>query len=250
MNDIGIGILDVFSEKDLNNCLESIPDNLRETLLVVSNQRHSNKFNIKHKNYKRDSFISGLRNKILSQFRILNKKYIFILKSNVKILNQNIFTEAIERSKTFGTVIFSAAEGSVHKIEDTESDKFLPVCTQLNDSVFFILSSMIKYVGYFNENYIDNGNLDILEMIYKARTKNVYPKHPYFLCFPKEDYELTNSLLKVKEDVETSKKIQEKSLGVFYYYNQYAPSHKEPQPITKEQLLDTLTFLQKNYAQK
>jgi hypothetical protein len=75
---IGIGILDIYDQEDLESCYSSIPEEYRDNVLIASATNNSIASNIAHKKFNEVS-MATLRNWIISKFRIDGLKYIFII---------------------------------------------------------------------------------------------------------------------------------------------------------------------------
>ena len=126
-NEIGIGILDIYSDEDLQNCLSSIPDELKNNVVVVCNTKTSKECD---RHYSNDVSFATLRNYVLTQLWIKGFKYYFILNSNITIKNSELFKKTIDVANTFGTwFITGAGDNNVVLEDDTVS--------RVNFKVFF-----------------------------------------------------------------------------------------------------------------
>jgi len=255
-NEIGIGILDVHSNEMLEKCLKSIPEDLKESVLVVSNKLKTNN---NYKNYDKQVPFATLRNYLINQMRINNKKYYFLLNSNVELIDVDFFTKIIKLAETFGTwFLTGTGKGTSISVEDDSTNISLEVSPHLNTNVLFLYSGIIKNFGFFDERFYNTKDLDVIDYINRLREKEVYPpKHHNPTIgtglvletdsdIEKINYrEIPKSQTGYKPDDDKS---MELSIAYFYHKYKYVPNQTEPAGTTQQELLNFMEKLQKNYA--
>lgn len=256
-NEIGIGILDLYSEDSLEACISSIPEEYSDNIWIASNKHNSRK-NVK--NYSKQVPMATLRNYLISQMRIKGLKYYFLLNSNTEILNAGIFEKTITIAKTFGTWFITGPSLKNIPIEDDTLNITLNVSPELNTNFLFLYSGIIKNFGYFDERFYNTKDLDVLDYINKLRDKEVYPPKHYnptidssFLLEKKEDINKINfiDIPKNKEEYKPSKeKSLELSVAYFYHKYKYVPTQNDPNGASQEDLLKTIENIQKIYGDK
>jgi len=262
--EIAIGILDVYDQEDLENCYSSIPDQYKNNVFIVSATKNKKPKGFqehpvldldgnvteKYRQYG-DVPFATLRNWLISQFRINDYKYYFLLNSNQTVEDQNLFDNTIKIAETFGTWMLLGEGKNNVPLEDDEAGVTLYASPELNSEFIFLISGIVKNVGYFEERYFNTKDLDVLDYVLKLRKKGVYPPehfHP----------NIGSGLKTTKKDI---KKIgfkdfpdQERSVGLSYGYfahqHKYIPGHNEPAGVTQEQLVASLEEIQKKYAKK
>jgi hypothetical protein len=252
-NEIGIGILDVYSEQDYEKCYNSIPEIYKNNIISVSNKTVQK--NTQIKNFTNQVSFATLRNYALTQLRIKGFKYYFLINSNTSIKNEKLFEKCINLANTFGTwFLCGPSEKGNTIIEDDESDLFLDVTPILNTNFIFMYSSIVKNFGFFDERYYNTKNLDVLDYILKMRASKIYPPNNYNPTINILDVEKSNSTIeKIKyselgEDSKNWDKSMEISLGYFQYKHKYIPTINDPQNVSQEALLEFMQKLQEQYA--
>lgn len=252
-NDIGIGIIDVYSEKDYENCYNSIPEELKQNVVSISNKTKQSNPNIK--NISTQVPFASLRNYLLTQLRIKGYRYYYLINSNITIKNNNVFEKCINLANTFGTWFLTGPTNKQNVvIEDDDSDLFLDVTPVLNTNFLFLYSGIIKNFGFFDERFHNGKNLDILDYIIKMRDAKVYPPINYNPTINILDIEKSNSdIEKIKFiDINTDKnewdKSLEVSLGYFYHKHKYIPTQNDPLNTPQDKMLEFMQNLQKQYA--
>lgn len=245
MNDIGIGILDFYTQKDLNDLLNSIPKELHQDIYIVSttNNTAENTFLDRFKNKPPLGF---LRNKILSHFRNINKKNIFLIESNVCLLNENYLHQIIKTAKIFGCWVMTTPEKNSIIIEE-EDGTSLHLTPHLDTSFLFLYSGVISNIGYFNEQYVSAKGIEVLDYINRCRKRGIYPSFN-FNPSVKEGIlvKKTNNPYQVSDDSSKAGV----SLGLFQHLYGYIPGHNDPKNISQSDLIKEMENIQNNFAIK
>ena len=254
--EIGIGILDIHSDELLNSCISSIPSDYKENIWIVSNKVKSTS----HKNYTRQVSMATLRNYLISQMRIKDLKYYFILNSNIQIQNQQVFEKTIQLAKTFGTWFMLGGGSNNISLEEDSVNLTLNLSPQLNTNFMFLYSGIIKNFGYFDERFYNTLDLDVLDYINKLREKETYPPKHFNPTIDSTDIlekiaeiEKINfkDLPKSKDEYKPdSDKSLELSCAYFYHKYKYLPSQNDPNGVTQEVLLEFMEKLQNTYGDK
>jgi hypothetical protein len=253
-NEIGIAILDLYTQEDLDKCLNSLNecDINKENLLIVSLTENKIDKNLNYKKYSKFIQLASIRNYALSQFRIKNLKYYFILNSNQIIKNKNIFSDTIELGNVFGTWFISGYGKLIQTIED-DSGKELNISSDLNSNFLFLNSGIIKNFGYFEEKYCNGEYLDILDFVLKLRNKNLYPPNGYYPTIHKDWLDCFNVKISVKDFYDLPDDF-DKSVSIAYSHfmaaNKYIPLQNDPKRASEEEFLSSMEFIQKNYSKK
>lgn len=246
-NEIGIGILDIYTQEDLENCYNSIPDDLKPNVFVAS-ATNNKMVNENYRKYGEVPFAT-LRNWIISQMRLNDLKYYFILHSNQTVVDTELFEKTIKVAEAFGTWFILGDGANSLPLEEDETGITLYMSPELNSEFMFTFYGIIKNSGYFDERYYNSKDLDILDYVIRLRKKGVYPPAHYNPTIG--DY--------LKRSDSTIQKIGHKELpcpdydvglsyGYFLYNHGYLPGQNDPTGCTQDQLLDALKVLQKNYA--
>ena len=257
-NEIGIGILDIYSDEDLTKCLSSIPDDMKNNVVIVSNKLKAS--NNSDRIYDSEVSFATLRNYLLTQLRIKGFKYYFLLNSNTSIKNKNIFEKTIKLANIFGTWFITGPTLDKNvALEDDSTNLTLNLNPSLNTNFVFLYSGIIKNFGFFDERYYNTRNLDILDYILKLREKKVYPPNHYNATIDVEDIEESTSEIqkinfKDMESFDTKKqgwdKSVELSFAYFYHKHKYIPTQNDPAGVTQEVLLNFMEELQQKYGSK
>lgn len=254
-NEIGIGIVDLYSKEFLNSCISSIPEEYKENLLVVSNKLQASD-NVT--NYTKQVSMATLRNYLISQMRIKGLKYYFLLNSNVEIKNPLVFENTIKLAKTFGTWFITGAGSNNITLEEDTLNISLNVSPQFNSNFIFLYSGIVKNFGFFDERFYNTLDLDVIDYLNKLRDQKTYPPRHYNptinaedIIEKKENIQKINfkDLPKSKDDYKPdSDKSLELSVAYFYHKYKYLPSQNEPAGITQKELFEAMEKIQKTYG--
>lgn len=248
-DDIGIGILDVYSQQDLENCYNSIPEEFRKDVLVAS-ATNNKMINDNYRKYSEVSFAT-LRNWLISQFRLKGCKYYFLLNSNQIVEDPKIFFKTIQLAETFGTWFIVGNGNNALELEDEDSGLTLHVSSDLNTDFIFTFSGVVKNNGYFDERFFNTKNLDVLDYIIRLRTKGVYPPNHFNPTVGKGIKTVKTFLEKIKfKDIPDQDRSVGLSYGYFMHQHKYIPTQNDPPAVTQEELLKSLETMQNTYAKK
>jgi hypothetical protein len=176
---IGIGILDIYDQTLLDQCYSSIPEELKQNVFIASAGNNKLPKESSNRKYTTEISLAAMRNWVLSQMRIRDLKYYFILDSNVLIEDKEIFEKTIKIAQTFGTWMMTGPSDLPLPIEDDEVKVTLNVSLGLNTAFIFMYSGIVKNNGYFDERFFNTKNLDVLDYIIKLRQKKVYTPDNY-----------------------------------------------------------------------
>jgi hypothetical protein len=244
---IAIGILDNYTQVDYDNCYNSIPEPLRDSIFTVSST--NNKLKGKNFKFNRETSYAAMRNYALTQFRADPElKYYFLINSNLAITDVNIFNHTINLASNFGTWFMTGPCGNVLEVEDEEHKLTLQVSPELNTNFLFIHFGVIKNCGYFNEQFYETDILDVLDYIIRMRDNGLYLPHFYN---PIVNFGLYKSESKVQKiPARNLEKGISLSFGLFQHQHGYIPGHSDPKPASKEDMFTALEKLQKKYARR
>jgi hypothetical protein len=246
----GIGILDLYDDDSLKECLKNIPDNCY--LTVVSNRKNG------YKDEKINSYIkvedvslAHMRNLILHDCRIQNLDYYFILHSDQILTDSNIFENTINLSKKFGTWFLTGyVDDKTLDIED-DSGLTLKLSTKLNTKFLFTFKGIVKNVGFFDERYINSHDLDVIDYIVRLKQKKLYVSDGFYPTISTEIKENKKSIENPYiQDYPSEELSVRHSYGYFMHKNHYIPNHSDPKPKPQDEVLTSVEFLQQNYAKK
>jgi hypothetical protein len=248
-NEIGIGILDIYTQEDLECCYSSIPEDLKPNIIVASSTNNK-MVNEKYRKYG-EVPMATLRNWLLSQLRINEYKYFFLLYSNQIVDDPKIFENTIKIAKIFGTWVILGDGSNSLPLEDEETGLTLYASPQMNTEFMFILSNIVKKIGYFDERFYNTKDLDVLDYIIRLRNANLYPPAHYNVTIGNGMKKNFNKITKLgfKEFPDNDKSVAI-SYGYFMHKYKYFPGQNDPVGITKEELLKNLQTIQQNYAKK
>jgi len=247
---IGIGILDIYDQEDLESCYSSIPEEYRDNVLIASATNNSIASNIAHKKFNEVS-MATLRNWIISKFRIDGLKYIFIISSNQIIDDPKIFEKTIKLGETFGTWFILGDGKNSLPMEDESTGNTIYATPEMNSDFMFILSGIVSNTGYFDERFYNTKDLDVLDYIMKLRKKGIYPPANYNLSIGNGVKGLNKPIKKIKyADVNNPDRSVGISYGYFKHIHNYLPGVNDPSGITQEKLIEFMQELQKNYAKR
>jgi len=240
---IGIGIIDVYSQTELNNCLESIPKELTNNIFVVSNTKNTlPSYSVRHE--KEISFAS-IKNRILTHFRLQKKQFLFLINSNYALTDPEFFNKTIITASNFGTWMMTGPGSDTLVIDDEEKKISLNISPELNADVIFLYSNLIKRYGYFNEQLYSNNQLDTLDYILRLRADGTYPPNHFNPCVSTGLYK---SVVKMNKINTTEQKSAEISFGLFYNKHQFIPGQNDPTGVSADQMFKSMELIQKNYA--
>jgi hypothetical protein len=248
-NEIGIAIIDVYGQDDLNLCYDSIPEGT-ENVIVVSDT--NNKLpDCEIKRFGNGVPFATLRNWAIHNFRIKGLKHFFLINSNQIIKDPNIFEKTIKMAEVFGIWAFTGPEVSNLTIEDDENNLTLTLSDKLNSDFIYLFNGIISNVGFFDERFFNTKDLDVLDYILRMREKKVFPPTGYNAIIS-NGVDKTRSKITKPNYKEISSADQSVNLSYAYFLTkyQYIPSQNDPKPESKENLMGCLEDLQKNYAKK
>jgi hypothetical protein len=240
---IGIGIIDVYGQVELDNCINSIPSELKESVFVVSNTKNTLPKN--GERYDKEISFGSLKNRVISHFRIKQKQFLFLINSNYAILNPDFFDKTVKKAFNFGTWMMTGPGDNTLIIDDDEKNLSLEMTPELNADVIFLYSNIVKRYGYFNEQYFSNNQLETLDYILKLRKDGIYPVE-HFNPSMKEG--LYKSAVKLNKIISKDQRATELSFGLFYHRNKYIPGQNDVVGATADQMFTDMERIQKNYA--
>lgn len=256
--EIAIGILDLYTQEDLQNCWDSIPDEYKNydssltNVFVVSNNKNKPLKNVQTRQYSTSVQLATMRNHLISQMRQHGCKYYFLLHSNQVIKDPQIFEKTLKLADTFGTWVILGPSTDNIPLEDDEKGITLNLSKKLNSEFMFLFSGIVKTFGYFDERYFNGLDLDVLDYVLKLRNKNAYPPTNYHPTIT-EDFIKSNggtiNKLGFKDIPDISRDVQ---LAYSYFFNnhKYIPTETDPPHVTQEELLKAMEIIQTNYAKK
>ena len=246
--EIGIGILDIYGQEDIDVCYSTIPEELKAFNTFVASAAKNKPVNDNYRSFG-DVPMATLRNWLISQLRINKFKYLFLLHSNQIVSDPEIFQKTIKIAETFGTWVLLGDGKNNLPLEDEETGVTLYASPELNSEFMFILSSIVNNNGYFDERFFNTKDLDVLDYVIRLRKKGVYPPAHYH---PNIGDGIRKSYSKIQKigfkDFPENHRSVGLSYGYFQHKNGYIPGHDEPAGVSQEQLLASLETLQKNYS--
>lgn len=249
-NEIGIGILDLYDQDCLFKCLDSIKNVSKDNIIVSSLTK--NKSNIEnHRVYTSQTPLATLRNHIISQFRLKNIKYFFLLHSNQVIKHENIWNDVIKLAEIFGTWFITGFDKNILTLED-DSNLELNISSKLNSEFMFFTSGIVKNNGYFDERFFNGKELDVIDYIINLRKKNITLPHNFYATIPDnwvEDIKTKIQAVGYFEFPDSDKSLQ-MAYGYFMHIHKYIPNQSDPQSVSNDELMKHMEDLQKNYAKK
>lgn len=247
-NEIGIAILDIYGQDDLNACWDSIPEGI-ENVIVVSDT-NNNLPDCVRKQYGNGVPMATLRNWAINHFRIKGLKHYFLINSNQVIKNPNVFDEIIKTASTFGTwFVLGPSSEKVTSIEDDEKNITLNLAPNITKDFIYIFDGVVSNIGFFDERYFNTLHMDILDYVLRMREKNIYPPTGYNVVYQK-DIVTTRSAVKKPNYREMENADQSVNMTYAYFLTRhsYMPGNNDPKPVSNEDLLKSLEEIQKNYA--
>jgi hypothetical protein len=246
---IGIGIIDIYEQEDLDLCYSSIPDDLKPNTFVVSCTENK-KIGENYKKYG-EVPMATLRNWLISQFRLKGYKYYFIIYSNQSITDENLFENTIKIGETFGTWFLLGEGKHSLPLEDEGSGNTLYASPELNSEFMFMLSGIVTNNGFFDERFFNTKDLDVLDYTLNLRSKGVYPPANYNATIGSGLKKRYSSIKKIGyKDIPDTHRSVALSYGYFMHKHKYIPGQNDPAGVTQQQLISSLEALQKNYAKK
>lgn len=244
---IGIGILDIYEQEDLENCYSSLPKELQDATFVAS-ATNNKMVNKNHRTYG-DVPMATLRNWLISQLRMNDYKYLFLIHSNQIIHDPDIFEKTIKIAESFGTWFILGDGKHSLPLEEEETGVTLYASPELNSEFMFIFSGIISQVGFFDERFYNTKDLDVLDYIIRLREKELYPPAHYNATIGDWTKKSYNKITKIgHKDIPDTHRSVGLSYGYFVHKHKYIPGRDDPAGTTQEQLLKSLETLQKNYA--
>jgi hypothetical protein len=249
MNEIGIAIIDVYGQDDLNLCYDSIPEGA-ENVIVVSNTR--NKLpDCEKKQYSAEVPFATLRNWAINKFRIKGLKHLFLINSNQIIKDPEIFQKTIKMAEVFGIWAFTGPEVSSLEIEDDKHNISLRLSEKINSDFIYLFNGVVSNVGFFDERFFNTKDLDVLDYILRMRDKKVFPPTGYNAIISKGIDKTRSKITKPNyREIDNADQSVNLSYAYFVTKYQYIPTQNDPKPVSKEDLMTSLEELQKNYAKK
>lgn len=250
-DEIGIGILDIYTQADLDNCFNSIPSvyKNKKNLLVVSDTKNTLDYPV----YKPSLGIqmASLRNWIIGQFRINKIKHIFLINSNQIIKDENIFENVIKKAEVFGTWFITGPEKVAVTLEDDDFKESLTLSNQLNSDFIYVYSGIVNNIGYFDERFFNTKELDVFDYILRLREKKIYPSHNFYTTIS-DGIESSNSEIQKNNytDQLSNDKPTQMSYGYFFFRHKYIPKQNEPESVSQEALIQEMENIQTQYGKK
>lgn len=250
MKEIGIAIIDVYEQKNLDACYDSIPEGT-ENVIIVSNTKNKLPECVTKK-YTTLTPFATLRNWAINHFRIKGIKHIFLINSNQVIKDPKLFENTINMANTFGIWFFCGPFDSKTTIEDDEKNITLNLSENINSDFIYIFSNIVSKVGFFEERYFNTKSLDVLDYILRMRKNNLYPPTGFIATIQEGIESMMGSI--TKPDYEELNNDPDRSVNMSYAYflatHKYIPTQNDPKPASNEELMKSLEDLQKNYSNK
>lgn len=251
MKDIGIAIIDVYEKENLNACYDSLKE-VGGNLIIVSNTTNPLPNDVECKRYSGQIPFATLRNYAINYFRTKGIKHVFLINSNIKITNKNVFENSIKTANTFGIWCLLGPAETKLTIEDDEQNLNLNLSEDINSDFIYIFSGIVSNVGFFDERCFNTKSLDVLDYIIRMRSKKVFPPVGYVPFIKDGLEEMKGNITKpnhqeLKNDADQSVNI---SYAYFYTIHKYIPTQNDPKSVDKETLMQSLEDLQKNYSKK
>jgi hypothetical protein len=249
-DDIGIAIIDVYSQNDLNACLEYL--SIVNNKLIVSDTKNKIPENFNFKRYGSGVPFATLRNWAISQFRLQgNINHIFLINSNQIIRDINVFNESIKIANTFGTRVIFGPETSVLSIEDDKENIVLNLSEKINNDFIYISNDIVSEVGYFDERYLNTSHLDVLDYVERLREKKLHPPTGFNSMIDGQIEKSQSRIQKINyKEIHDKDKSVDMAYGYFFHKYSYIPSQNDPKPVSNDVLVKELEELQGKYAKK
>jgi hypothetical protein len=249
MNKVGIAIIDVYEQDNLDSCYNSIPKDI-ENVIVISNTRNKLPDCEKYQ-FSGNIPFATLRSRALHNFRIKGLTDYFLINSNQVITDSNIFAKTIHTSNVFGIGLFCGPSEFKMSIEDDENNITLHLSEKINSDFIYLNSDIVSKVGFFDDRYFNTKSLDVLDYIMRLRNEKMYPPTGFVAYIPEGSNTTKGSIQKpsYKELNDPDQSIN-MSYGYFLTQYNYIPTQNDPQPASNDELMGALEHLQKNYAKK
>ena len=249
--EVGIAILDIYDDKSLLKCIDSMSIGQDVSCYVISNRK------VPLKGFQYDKVISHsvsmatLRNHALAHFRCHGIKYIFLLTSNVIIKDLNFIEKTIKTAETFGTWLLTGnVEGST--ILDDDSGQSLSINTKVEPNFVFLRSGVVGNLGYFEERYFNTSYLDVLDYVERARKIGIYPPTNFFATVG-NIYDITDAAIEKIDHSDTLDKDNRSvglSFGYFKHIHGYVPTIDDIKSVSRDDLMSFMQELQTLYNVK
>jgi hypothetical protein len=249
-NDIGIGILDVYTQDDLDACLSHLPKTTN--LIVTSDTKNIIPSDYTTKRYGNGVPFATLRNWIISQFRLQSDiKHIFLISTNQIIKDDTIFDKTIKMAETFGTRLVFGPEISILSIEDDEKGIELNLSDKINSDFIYVDNDIVSKIGYFDERFFNTKNLDVLDYIERLRENKIHTPTG-FNPMVVGDIQTTKSKIQKPnyKEIGDRDKTVDMSYAYFLHKYKYIPSQNDPKPVSNDDLMAALEGLQTTYGSK
>jgi hypothetical protein len=245
-NNIGIGVIDVYTQADLDLCLDSLPET--DNLIVVSDTKNKSKAP-NTKKYGTGVQFATLRNWIISQFRLKGEiEHIFILTSNQIVGDKDIFKKTIKVAETFGTLMLTGNDIVKKTIEDDEKNQTLTLSSKLNPDFLYINNKVIDENGYFDDIFFNTKDLDVIDYVKRLKLKNMYTPQGYHPIIT-GNVKVTNSKIQKPNYVENDYTDKTLQMSYAYFIHKHKIMPNDDISIAEnDELLKTLEDLQKTYG--
>lgn len=247
----GIGILDIYDDDSLDDCLKNIPENYY--VCIVRNRKTSYKNERINKYIEvNDVSLSHMCNLLLHDFRINDLSYYFIIHSDQVLKNKETFEKIHKTAETFGTWFLTGyVDNKTLDVEDDKTENTLKLSNKLNTKFIYTFKGIIKNVGFFDEQIVNSHDLHVYDYIHRLRKNKLYTSVGYYPTISVDMVEnkktISNSYLKDFPSEDMSVRY---SYGYFMHKNNFIPNQTESQKSSEDEVLKTIEFLQQNYGKK
>lgn len=244
-----IGILDLYDDESLKNVLSKVPENTY--IAVISNRKNAYKPNVDKYISVDSASLANMKNLLLYDFRINDLEYYFILHTDQVIESSDIFEKIKKTSETFGTWFLTGhADNKTLDVED-DNGLILKLSQKLNSKFIFTFKGVVNNIGFFDERFVNTQDLDVKDYIHRLKNKNLYVSDGYYptisINMVENKKTMENSYIK---DFPNEDLMVRYSYGLFVHLHKYIPNHSDPTPKLESEVLQSVEFLQKNYAKK
>ena len=244
-----IGILDLYDDESLKNVLSKVPENTY--IAVISNRKNAYKPNVDKYISVYSASLANMKNLLLYDFRINDLEYYFILHTDQVIESSDIFEKIKKISETFGTWFLTGhADNKTLDVED-DNGLILKLSQKLNSKFIFTFKGVVNNIGFFDERFVNTQDLDVKDYIHRLKNKNLYVSDGYYptisINMVENKKTMENSYIK---DFPNEDLMVRYSYGLFVHLHKYIPNHSDPTPKLESEVLQSVEFLQKNYAKK
>jgi hypothetical protein len=246
--EIGIGIIDVYTQQDLDTCYNSIPK-ITDNIIVVSDTKN-NLPDCETKRYGNGVPFATLRNWVVSQFRLKgNIEHIFLITSNQIVEDFNIFEKTIKTSKIFGPQLILGPEVRTKTIEDDDNKIDLNLSDKLNVDFVYISNQAASKIGYFDDRFLATKNLDVLDYAERLRKEKMYTPTGYNPIIVANIKPVKSKIQKPNfKDIGDKDRSLDLSFGLFFHKYNYIPTQNDPKPVSDDDLVKDLQELQNTYG--